>query len=86
MLLFYGESAGARIFCAKCNVCKKKFAHNLQSIWHENVFGKICSKLKSNIMKKIKKKYFSIYPTPQNAIFRFQYIIFFDMGILTMGQ
>ena len=48
MVIFYGEADGAKIFCAKCNVCKKNFATFLQSVWHKNVFSKICSKLKKN--------------------------------------
>ena len=68
MVIFYGESDGAKIFCAKCNVCKNFFAIFLQSVWHKNVFNKICSKYKKMILpsKKIKKP---IVPHWENAIF-----------------
>ena len=47
-LIFHGESDGAKIFCAKCNVCKKKFANFLHALWHKNAFSKSCSKLEKN--------------------------------------
>ena len=48
ILIFNRESDGVPKISANSNVCKKKFATFLQSVWHKNVFSKICSKLKKN--------------------------------------